>query len=246
MKWLILFGLLAYQAHSADFCEPAKFSGQYGVQLAGTTTISGEIKPVAAIGKLVFDGSGSISGYMSVNFTGLLLGNPVTGSYEAGNDCSLNWKLQDDSGAFQNFTGKITPDFLRIQFHQTDKGAARDGAMVRTPKECSAAVLRPRYNYSIKGSTTPMLPGQTAQRVAANGLLEISDGGKLTIDPAGGSTQGVGNIQVDGECIATFTLGIPGYLAINLRGVLLDDGREILAIQTDAGATVTAKLTAKD
>lgn len=245
MKWLIVFGLLAYQAHSADFCEPRKFAGQYGVQLSGTTTISGTVKPVAAIGKLVFDGSGSVSGYMSVNFTGLLLGNPVTGSYEAGNDCSLTWKLQDDSGAFQNFTGKITPDFLRVRFHQTDKDAARDGNMVRTPQECSAGVLRPRYNYSINGSTTPMLPGQTAQKVAANGLLEISDGGKITIDPAGGRTQGQGSVQVDGECIATIALGIPGSPAMNLRGVLLDDGREILGIQTDAGSTVTARFIAK-
>jgi hypothetical protein len=234
MKSLLLLALVVSQAHSADVCDPQKFEGQYGVQLAGTTTISGAVQPVASIGRLVFDGKGAVSGYVSVNFTGLLLGNPVTGSYEAKTDCSLTWKLQDDSGAYQNFAGTLTSDFLRVRFHQTDKGAARDGTMVRTPKECSAAALQKRYNYTMKGSTT------------AAGVVEIGDAGNLVINPAGDNSAGQGTVQVNGECIATFQLALPGIAGMmNLRGVVLDEGREILAIQTDPNTTVTARFIAK-
>src|SRR5262249_6776921 len=52
MKWLLLLAA-AWQAHSADVCEPAKLQGAYGVQLSGDTTISGRATPVAAIGRLV-------------------------------------------------------------------------------------------------------------------------------------------------------------------------------------------------
>ncbi|HWC97458.1 MAG TPA: hypothetical protein VG456_11925 [Candidatus Sulfopaludibacter sp.] len=229
MRWLLLLAAV-YQAHSALVCDPQKFAGSYGVQLSGTTTISGEIKPVAAISRLVFDGKGSVSGYSSVNFTGLLLGNPVNGSYQAGTDCSLQWSLQDTSGAYQHFAGTAASDYVRIRFRQTDKGAAHDGAMIRMPKECSVAILSRLYDYTFSSG--------------ASGLLEVTGGGNLVVNSADGLSAGRGTVQIDSDCMAQFQLTMPNTNAvINLRGVLLDEGREIRAIQTDPGPAVTAKFT---
>ena len=66
-----------------------------------------------------------MSGTASATFSGLLLGNPVTGTYEAKSHCSVAWKLQDDSGAFQNFSGTLSTDGARVHFQQTDAGGAR-------------------------------------------------------------------------------------------------------------------------
>ncbi|SPE31069.1 conserved hypothetical protein [Candidatus Sulfopaludibacter sp. SbA3] len=249
MRWL-LFIALVYQAHSADVCEPRKFQGAYGVQLSGTTTISGERKPVALVGRLVFDGTGTVSGYVSVNYTGLLLGNPVNGTYEAHEDCSLTWSLQDDSGAFQHFAGTMASDLVHIQFHQTDDGGARQGVMVRTPKVCSAATFLKRYTYTISGSTTPMLPGETAHAVSSNGVMEVSEGGNFTITADGPHAPSKGTLNVDSDCITNIALALSvgdagATVAMKLRGVLLDEGKEILAIQTDPGTTVTAKFNAQ-
>src|SRR6266567_2381507 len=81
---------------SAQYCMPQKFSGVYGFQLEGSTTISGSAKPVASMGRLEFDGQGGVSGVSSVNFAGYFLGNPVTGNYEVRADCRITWSLQDD------------------------------------------------------------------------------------------------------------------------------------------------------
>ncbi len=248
MRWLLFLAVVS-QAHSADVCDPRKFDGAYGVQLSGNTTISGTPKPVAVIGRLVFDGQGGITGYMSVNFTGYLLGNPVTGKYDAHTNCALNWSLQDDSGAYQHFSGTMTSDFLRVQFHQTDPGGADHGVMVRTPKNCGDGALRARYTYSIAGSTTPMLPGETAHTVSSTGAVDVS-GGSLALTPDGPHAPGAGTIEVDGECIATMQLALSGTdsdakIPMNLRGVLLDEGKEILAIQTDPGTTVTARFVSR-
>ena len=245
MKWLLLLAVVC-QAHSADVCEPRKFEGAYGVQLSGNTTISGAPKPVAAIGRLVFDGQGGVTGYMSVNFSGYLLGNPVTGSYDAHTNCALNWSLQDDSGAYQHFSGTMTGDFLRVQFRQSDQGGADHGVMVRTPKVCSTGTLLKRYTYSISGSTTPMLPGETAHTVSSSGAVDVTGTGNVTLTPDGPHAPSTGTVEVDGQCIATMQLAFSGTdsdakIPMNLRGVLLDDGKEILAIQTDPGTTVIAK-----
>src|SRR5450755_2581193 len=130
-NWLLLLVLLP-AAHAADYCDPVKLAGPYAFQLSGSTTISGEQKPTASVGRIVFDGSGGLSGTASAMFSGFLLGNPVTGTYEAKQDCSVTWKLQDDSGAFQNFAGTLSPDLARIQFRQSDPGGAQLGIMQKT------------------------------------------------------------------------------------------------------------------
>ena len=65
-------------------------TGVYGFELTGNATISASPQPVVSVGRLVFDGVGGISGVASVSFTGLYLGNPVTGKYEAHDDCSVS------------------------------------------------------------------------------------------------------------------------------------------------------------
>jgi hypothetical protein len=245
MKYLLLLAAV-WQAHSADVCDPGKFAGAYGVELSGNTTISGTPTPVAVIGRLEFDDQGGVTGYMSVNFTGYLLGNPVTGKYDAHTDCSLNWSLQDDSGAFQHFSGTIKGEVPRVEFRQTDPGGAGNGVMMRTPANCTAATLKKRYIYSLAGSTTPMLAGETAHKVASSGAIDVTGAGKVTVTPDGPHAASEGTVEVDAKCIATMDLNFStgdsdAKVPMKLRGVVVDDGKEIRAIQTDPGTTVIAR-----
>ena len=63
--------------------QSERVTGAYGFQLSGQTTISGEAQPAAGVGRLVLDGQEGVTGASSVKYAGLLLGNPVTGTYEA-------------------------------------------------------------------------------------------------------------------------------------------------------------------
>src|SRR5579872_7234241 len=119
MRQVVLLAGFSVLACAADVCNPRDFHGAYGFQLSGDAKITPDAKPAASMGRLVFDGSGGVSGYSSAHFAGYLQGNPIAGSYEARTDCSIAWSLQDDSGAYQHFGGKMTPDFKRVQFQQT-------------------------------------------------------------------------------------------------------------------------------
>ena len=234
VNWLCLLVLppgLAAQA--AGVCDPANLVRPYAFQLTGSTDISGEPRPTASLGRIAFDGSGGLSGTASATFRGLLLGNPVTGSYEAKADCSVIWKLQDDSGAFQNFSGTLSTDGTRVQFKQTDPGGAQRGIMQKTSDACSAADLQPKYRFTVSGSVTPMLPGEVPRTVSANGTLDIAENGSF---------------QVESDCSVRFELTLPARdgqagepPAMTMRGFLVDGGKEILAFQTDPGAMVAAR-----
>jgi hypothetical protein len=239
-----LAAALAVPARAADACDPAKLEGAYGFQLSGHTTISGDSKPVVSVGRLVFDGHGVLSGYSSVNFAGYFLGNPVTGAYSAQDDCTISWSLQDDSGAFQHFVGKLTPDNLSAEFHQSDPGGAQNGVLRKVAAQCSVAGLAPLYTFGIAGSTTEMIPGDVARRISAAGTVEPDAAGNLKITVPG-ATPTAGTITVDSDCFAQISMALPSGDTINLRGILVNDGKQILAMETDAGATVTAKLNVK-
>ncbi len=188
-----------------------------------------------ALGRISFDDNGKVSGTSSIKFAGFLLGNPVTGTYEANPDCTATWQLQDDSGAYQHFRGKFTPDGSRVQFRQTDPGGVRNGIMLRTSDSCTAGDLKRQYSFSVSGNTIPMNPGEVAHSVSGKGVID---------------TARDGDFQVDGDCGVHFSLTVPpsdGQTAaspIPMRGFLVNAGKEILAFQTDPGAMVSARLTA--
>lgn len=85
---------------AADVCSITELQGPYGIQLSGTSSISGTPTQVVGVARVVFAGDGVLSGYSSVSFNGLLLGNPVSGTYEVKTDCSMTYSLQDDSAHF--------------------------------------------------------------------------------------------------------------------------------------------------
>jgi len=217
----------------AQVCDPSKLAGSYALQLSGTTTVSGDEKPATSLARVVFDGHGKLSGISSTMFSGFLLANPVTGSYEARADCSLAWKLQDDSGAFQNFAGTLAPDLARGQFRQTDPGAPQRGLILKSLDKCNAQDLRPRYAYAVSGSTTPMQEGGSRQTISAKGTVDIARNGSF---------------QVDSDCVVQFDLVVLDPAGreqwLRMRGILVSGGQEILGIETDPGAMVSARLSA--
>src|SRR3974390_482649 len=88
---LLFASILALPLARAAVCDPKALQGTYGFSLTGSTTIGGPSRSVAVLTRLVFDDAGNVSGISSTSFTGLILGNPVTGKYEAHTDCSVKW-----------------------------------------------------------------------------------------------------------------------------------------------------------
>ena len=144
-------------ALAADLCALSDIHGAYGFQFEGVTKIGGPEKPLAGVARLVFDGTKEVSGVSSVNFNGLFLGNPVTGSYEFHTDCSLDVHLQDTSGAFQNLTGRAASGGNRVEMRQSDSGTAVHGLMVRIASVCAASGLSGRFNLALTGHPTPFV-----------------------------------------------------------------------------------------
>ena len=250
MKSVRVFFLVTLVAIAAlaDVCNPADLQGAYGFQLTGTTTIGSQPQPVVTVGRLVFAGDGSVTGVSSVSFTGLYLGNPVTGKYEARADCSVSWSLQDDSGNFQHFQGTMTPDARRLQFHQADPGTPSQGVMVKSGDACEGRDFRARYRFRLSGKQIDVNTAQVSGEVSASGVIE-NNGGQLSLMLSPDSASpGSGTLEVEDDCFVQLHLSLPldGDQAVdrNFRGILVNGGDELLGLATDPGTAISLRLTA--
>jgi hypothetical protein len=224
--WLIfLLAVSASITQAANVCGESEVLGPYGVQTSGVTRIAaGTPKPAVSLARLVLNADKTISGYSSVNFDGLLLGNPVTGTYEIKSDCTMSWSLQDDSGAYQRFSGTVTPGGNRVEFQQADPDTGQHGIMERTSDACTAADFGARYSFTLSGASIKHV------------LVAAPDGTFTTLDGSSGT------FKVDSDCIVHIEFGDG---ETKLRGILVNKGAEILAIQIDPGKTVSARFTAQ-
>jgi len=248
---LPLMFALAVPAWGEDSCTLAALQGPYGFQLSGDTTITGDPKPVTALGRIVLDGDGKIiSGYSSAMVGGFLLRNPVTGTYDTHSDCTVTWALQDDSGAFQHFNGTFTPDGKRVDFQQTDPGGAQHGIMARTRDDCKVTDLQKSYELALSGSSFPMAAGEVASTVALKGAMaaDVNGNYKLTLKGSPPVITDV-TVTVESDCTMQLEFTVPVEnggtgTSMKLRGFLVNGAKEIVAIQTDPGWMVSGKFTA--
>ena len=222
MWFIFSLVMLASVSQAANVCAESEVQGPYGALLSGVTMIAGTPKPAVNLARLVFNADKSVGGYSSVNFDGLLLGNPVTGTYEIKSDCTMSWSLQDDSGGFQHFSGAVTPGGNRVEFQQSDPDTGQHGIMERTSDACAATDFQARYNFTLSGASVKRVLNATAD-------------GKFT------TADGSGTFTVDSDCVVHIEFADG---ETKLRGILVNKGAEILAIQIDPGKTVSARFIA--
>ena len=97
-----------------------------------------------------------------------------------------------------------------------------------------------------------MLPGEAPATVDAKGYVQADSQGNFMLtlkDKPLAATEIA--VEVESDCIVHLQLALPAEVGetsapITLRGILVDDAKEILAIQTDPGWMAAAHLVAPD
>lgn len=234
---------------AAAVCNPGDLQGVYGFQLTGTATIGRGPQPVVSLGRLVFGSDHTVNGVSSLTFTGLYLGNPVTGMYDAQADCSVSWTLQHDSGNYQHLTDTMTGDGSRAEVRQEDPIGHTQGVLVKTAAACRESDFQARYRYSLAGQRIDVNTGQVDGSVSASGSLN-RHGNQVTLTPAGQpDLRTTGDFAVDSDCFVDLDLTVPdqagGTFEMKFRGILVNGGNELLGMATDPGTAVSLRLTAE-
>jgi hypothetical protein len=244
--WLLALSAISVLPAAAQACGYYDVQGAYGIQLSGTTTVGVDGRqPLASVGRLVFDDDGGVTGITSVDMAGYFLGNPVTGTYTFTTQCALTFDLRDDSGGLEHFRGIAIPGGASVRIQQTDEDTGETGVLERTPSGCGNPSFQGAYDFTLSGTAsqfdTQERPGSA---FSIHGTVIADGAGNLVFQTAAGKT--TGSYSLDSDCVAEIELGlVTGDSAgiLKLRGVLVKNGKLLLAVESDPARIATARFT---
>jgi hypothetical protein len=242
-RMIVLATFALSSAAWAATCSNASVSGTYGFLHDGTD--SNGTPTSAAVTQLTFDPTtGTFAGENTASHDGVIATEPVTGTYTVASNCT---GTGNPAGATP-FSIVVTPTgFLAL--HLFSEGfAVKQGS-----PNCTNAGVTGSFGFETTGVFLAGAPATGA--VAFIGEL------RLTVDPAGGgvinghvaSSEGgtfltlaeepvAGSYTVDRDCRGTATITPKGQPEMHFSFVVVDCGKELLALETDADTVVSGTL----
>lgn len=249
---------LAQKVHQQR-CSTSALRGTYGYSVGGVTNALAPLPPLlqgsfAAVGTTVYDGRGKVTiSARSASFNGFIQAvPPETGSYTVSSDCIVTASYP--SGVT---TRNVLIDGGRAMYAiQTNTGTVIGGMSHRIGSEddqdrrgtlrCTREGLAGNYGFLAEGMAgPPTLPIPAAVPLVGNGTVVLERDGSfklVALRSAGGvlDPQALtlpGTFTVGSDCGVTMKFDI----GFNFKAIVVDEGQEILFVETDPGTTVRVR-----
>jgi len=239
---IVLASFALSSAAWAATCSNASLSGTYGFLHLGTD--SNGTPATAAVSQVTFDSTtGTFTGETTASHDGVIATEPLTGTYAVASNCTGTGNPTGGSP----FSFVVTSTgFLAV--HLFSEGfAVQQGSPT-----CTNAGVTGSFGFETTGV---FLADAPATAVAFIGEL------KLTVDPSGegvisghvaASEDGTfltfaeepvtGSYRVGTDCRGRATITPKGLSEMHFSLVIVDGGKEMLAIETDADTVVSGTL----
>jgi hypothetical protein len=234
---------LAVRPAAGAACSNASLSGTYGF-LHGTTDSTG-VPNSGAVSQITFDPtSGTFAGETTTSRDGVISSLPLSGTYAIASNCTGTGIPSGGSP----FSIVVTPKgFLAL--HLVSEGfAVKQGS-----PSCHIAGVQGRFGFEATGVFVAGPPatgavdfiGELSFQINSSGEGEIS--GQLATSEDGtyqtfADEPITGSYTVDKNCRGTATIKPKGLPEIHFSFVVVDCGKELLAVETDANTVVSGTL----
>src|SRR5579863_5000486 len=227
-------------------CSNASLSGTYGFLHDGTD--SNGAPASAAVTQLTFDPTtGTFAGENTASHDGVIVTAPVTGTYSVASNCT---GTGNPAGA-SPFSFVVTPSgFLAL--HLLSEGFAVKQAL----PACTNAGAVGSFGLETTGA---LIAGSSATAVAFIGELKLtvnSSGEGVISGHLAASENGTflpfadepvsGSYKVGTDCMGTAKIAPKGHSEMHFSFVVVDGGKEVLAVETDADTVVSGTMVRAD
>lgn len=227
----VLIALVAVNAASAATCNNASVTGVWGY-LVG-----------AAVGQFTSDGSGGLTGSQTVSNNGVIIPQTYTGSYSVSPKCTGTFTINFTGGGSAHASFVLDNGRKGAQIMNTDAGTVAGGfGLVQGVVTCGLTGMKTTFAANLFGKIPSTGPIQYLAQVALDGIGHISGTGTFdvngTIVPAAIS----GTYTENAGCTGTLQMMRTGLSTLNFNFVVVNGGKEIVLIETDANTIVVGNM----
>ena len=236
---LAFAAIIAIGSASAATCSNASLKGVWGSLDAGFN--NGQ--PEATLTQVTFDGNGNLSGTLTNSTDGTISTGTFTGIYSVSKNCTGFFTLNLPGGKVAHSNFALDDSKKGAQTIRTDNGLVKPGsAFAQGAAVCGTIGKKAIFAGNLAGTMAAFGQIAGAGQVIFDGKGNIS--GTVTFDLAGGfSTVPIaGTYTENANCTGTAEFTPEGFTTANFNLVVVNAGKEILIIETDASSTVSGTL----
>ena len=248
---------VAWAAGSNAPCSNASLSGTYGFLHGG---IDAHGAPAAAVTQVTFDSiTGTYTGEDIENIDGVMVPSSLTATYAVANDCTATAQVTLVSGGQSenvNVSFVVTSTGFLFLFQKPGAISSGFGVKQGSPT-CTNAGVTGSYGFETTGlflagapATGPVaiigelnLTVKPSGEGAISGHIAASEDGTILTFPESPVT---GHYRVGTDCRGTAAITPEGQPEMQFSFVVVDDGKELLAVETDADSVVNGTLVKRD
>jgi hypothetical protein len=240
---MIFLASFAVRSAAGATCSNASLSGTYGF-VHGTTDNNGSPNS-AAVTQLTFDSTtGTFTGENTTSRDGVISTLPVTGTYAIASNCTGTGTPSGGSP----FSIVITPTgFLALHL------LAEGFAVKQGSPPCHNAGVHGSFGFEATGVDLAGAPATGAVDFVGELKFEVNSSGEGEISGHLASSEDgtyqtladepvTGSYTIDKNCTGTATITPKGQPEMHFSFVVVDCGRELLAVETDANTVVSGTL----
>ena len=247
MALLIVLTSFAFSSAAwATFCSNASLSGNYGLLTSGTAVTG---LPVTSLIHFTFDPTtATFSSVEMSSHDGVITTTPNNGTYTVASNC-IGRTTVDES----LHVGFVVTSTGFVSLNETAGRTIEGPGVQQGSATCTNAGVEGHFGFEATGSFVAGAP--VTGPVAFIGELKLSvnaTGDGVITGHVAGSEDGTifpfaeepvtGTYSVNSDCSGTATITPEGLSALNFSFVVVDGGKEMLALETDANTVVSGTL----
>jgi len=226
-------------------CSSASLNGTYGFLHDGTD--SSGAPATAAVSRIRFDSAtGTFAGETTASHAGVIVTDSLTGTYTVDSNCT---GMGIPTGGSPFSIVVTSTGFLAV--HPFSEGfAAKRGSPT-----CTTAAVMGSFGFEATGVFLSGAPAIGWVAFIGNLKLTVDSSGEGVISGHVAGSEGdttlsfapvSGSYKVNPDCKGTATITPKGQSPLNFSFVVVDHGKEMLAVDTDEATVVSGTLVRDD
>jgi hypothetical protein len=239
---VLLFVTLIMAADSSGAtCTNASITGVYGITSVG---LNGSLQPASSVDQITVDGAGNLTGSSTKSIDGTIVTYTFTGTYQIAKNCTGTATFTNQNAQTEHDNIVLNNSKRGAFLIQTDNNHVQSSiAVAQGTATCTN--LGVKHTYSLGATGIVIGVGQVAAvgQLALNGKGSLTGTATLSLNGSITSSAAVsGTYQINSDCTGTAQVTPQGLSTMNFSAVIVNGGKELMLIETDANTIVSGTL----
>ena len=222
-------------AYSA--CSNASVKGVYGISSTG---LNGSLQPASSVDQINADGAGKLTGTATKSIDGTIVTFTFTGTYSIGSTCIGTAIFTNQDGTTEHDNIFLNNGNTGAFLIQTDANHVQSSiAVAEGAATCTNLGVKHAYSFEATGMVIGTGQVAVAGKLTLSGTGTITGTETLSLNGSiHNSVQTTGTYKINPDCTGNASITPKGLPTANFNLVVVNAGKEIMAIETDTNSIV--------